>query len=98
MESRGASVAINNKINHLVTLCFYCITSFIAGCDGQLSVAEAPDATQPLEAQAGRQAYASAVNMRLVGRHDLQARSAYQPIVHAYGERPILFVGHHAGE
>jgi hypothetical protein len=43
-------------------------------------------------------AYPSAVNMRLVGRHDLQARSAYQPIVHAYGDRRILFVGHHAGE
>ena len=37
-------------------------------------------------------------NLRLVGRNDLQARSAYQPIVHAYGERRILFVGHHAGE
>ena len=36
--------------------------------------------------------------MRLVGRHDLQARSAYQPIVHAYGDRRVLFVGHHAGE
>lgn len=37
-------------------------------------------------------------NMALVGHHDLQARSAYQPIVHAYGDRRILFVGHHAGE
>ncbi len=39
-----------------------------------------------------------ALNMRLVGGHDLQARSAYQPIVHPYDERRILFVGHHAGE
>src|SRR5262245_13484143 len=37
-------------------------------------------------------------DLRLVGHNDLQARSAYQPIVHAYGERRILFVGHHAGE
>ena len=37
-------------------------------------------------------------NMALVGHHDLQARSAYQPVVHAYGDRRILFVGHHAGE
>ena len=37
-------------------------------------------------------------NMALVGYHDLQARSAYQPVVHAYGGRRILFVGHHAGE
>lgn len=37
-------------------------------------------------------------NARLLGHHDLQGRSAYQPVVHAYGERQILFVGHHAGE
>jgi hypothetical protein len=37
-------------------------------------------------------------DLRLVGHNDLQARSAYQPIVHAYGNRRILFVGHHAGE
>jgi hypothetical protein len=42
--------------------------------------------------------YESAVNLRLVGHDDLQARSAYQPIVHNYGERRILFVGHHAGQ
>jgi hypothetical protein len=36
--------------------------------------------------------------MRLVGFHDLQGRSAYQPVVHRYGDRRILFVGHHAGE
>jgi hypothetical protein len=36
--------------------------------------------------------------MRLVGHDDLQGRSAYQPIVHRYGDRRILFVGHHAGE
>jgi hypothetical protein len=40
----------------------------------------------------------SNLNLRLVGTNDLQARSAYQPIVHAYGERRILFVGHHAGQ
>ena len=28
-------------------------------------------------------------DLRLVGQNDLQARSAYQPIVHAYGERRI---------
>ena len=40
----------------------------------------------------------AAVDLRLVGQSDLQARSAYQPLVHRYGERRILFVGHHAGE
>lgn len=39
-----------------------------------------------------------ALNMRLVGVHDLQGRSAYQPVVHNYAGRYILFVGHHAGE
>jgi len=40
----------------------------------------------------------ASLDMRLVGQHDLQARSAYQPVVHRYGDRRILFVGHHAGE
>lgn len=40
---------------------------------------------------------APAANLRLVGQHDLQGRSAYQPVVHRYGDRRILFVGHHAG-
>jgi len=61
-----------------------------AGCD---SVApSAPAAPAPSDDGV------SNLNIRLVGHNDLQARSAYQPIVHAYGERRILFVGHHAGE
>ncbi len=40
----------------------------------------------------------NAWNMQLVGHHDLQARPAYQPEVHAYGDRRILFVGQHAGQ
>ncbi len=38
-----------------------------------------------------------AQNMRLVGQHDLQARSAYQPLVHKQGDRFIAYVGHHGG-
>jgi hypothetical protein len=72
----------------------------LAGCDGR-SAGPEPASRAPADAP-GRPAasaeYQSAVNMRLVGRHDLQARSAYQPIVHAYGDRRVLFVGHHAGE
>jgi len=49
----------------------------------------APEAEMPVE---------EARNMRLLGLHDLQGRSAYQPVVHAYGNRRILFVGHHIGE
>jgi hypothetical protein len=36
-------------------------------------------------------------NMDLVGYNDLQARSAYQPIVHRQGNRWIAYVGHHGG-
>jgi hypothetical protein len=36
-------------------------------------------------------------NMRLVGFSDLQARSAYQPIIHKQGERYIAYIGHHGG-
>ncbi|HSF16246.1 MAG TPA: hypothetical protein VLK65_11905 [Vicinamibacteria bacterium] len=39
-----------------------------------------------------------AKNMELVGHNDLQGRWSYQPVPHRYGERWILFVGHHAGE
>jgi hypothetical protein len=37
-------------------------------------------------------------NMRLVGADDLQARSAYQPVVHHQGSRWIAYVGHHGGK
>ena len=36
-------------------------------------------------------------NARLVWAHDLQARSAYQPLPVTQGGRRILYVGHHAG-
>jgi hypothetical protein len=61
-----------------------------AGCE---TVAP-PAPAAPVPADDG----VSNLNLRLVGRNDLQARSAYQPVVHAYGERRILFVGHHAGQ
>jgi hypothetical protein len=48
---------------------------------------------------AGRaQHSSSANNMALVGQHDLQARSAYQPVIHRQGERWIAYVGHHGGK
>src|SRR5256885_3940589 len=36
-------------------------------------------------------------DMRLVGQHDLQARSAYQPLIVKQGDRFIVYVGHHGG-
>jgi len=38
-----------------------------------------------------------AMNMRLVGYDDLQARSAYQPTIHHQGDRYIAYIGHHGG-
>jgi hypothetical protein len=36
-------------------------------------------------------------DMALVGSHDLQARSAYQPTIHQQGGRWIAYIGHHGG-
>ena len=79
--------------------CCITVTLFIAACDTQPGAAVSSAASAALELPAAVEAaYANSRNMRLVGYHDLQARSAYQPIVHAYGDRRILFVGQHAGE
>jgi hypothetical protein len=51
------------------------------------AIAQAPKFGDPPEAK----------NMRLVGHNDLQARSAYQPFIHRYGNRYIAFIGHHGG-
>jgi hypothetical protein len=37
-------------------------------------------------------------NMELVGYHDLQGRSAYQPLVHKQGDRWIAYIGHHGDD
>jgi hypothetical protein len=36
--------------------------------------------------------------MDLVGYNDLQARSAYQPVIQQQGNRWIVYIGHHGGE
>ena len=36
-------------------------------------------------------------NMRLVGYNDLQARTAYQPVIQRQGDRWIAYIGHHGG-
>jgi hypothetical protein len=35
--------------------------------------------------------------MRPLSHHNLQARSAYQPVIHQQGDRWIAYVGHHGG-
>ena len=37
-------------------------------------------------------------DMALLGANDLQARSAYQPVIQKQGDRWIAYVGHHGGE
>lgn len=41
---------------------------------------------------------ASASNMSLLAHEPLQARSAYQPVIHAQGGRWIAYIGHHGGK
>jgi hypothetical protein len=36
-------------------------------------------------------------NMRLLGHDGLQARTAYQPVIHQQGSRWIVYIGHHGG-
>ena len=36
-------------------------------------------------------------DMQLVGFNDLQARSAYQPVIHKQGDRWVAYIGHHGG-
>src|SRR5262249_30704865 len=50
-----------------------------------------------IAAPAAAQNAPEASNMRLVGFSDLQARSAYQPLVHQQGGRWIAYIGHHGG-
>src|SRR5690242_10414983 len=47
---------------------------------------------------AGQTTTPRASNMDLVGYNDLQARSAYQPVIHKQGSRWIAYIGHHGGE
>jgi len=70
------------------------VAAAVAGCNAKAPAASSPSAPPAASVAAG---YESVVNMRLVGHDDLQARSAYQPVIHRYGDRYILFVGHHTG-
>jgi len=60
-------------------------------------VLTAPFATVSFAQQKGAPSKAEQSNMELVGHDDLQARSAYQPVIHKQGARWIAYVGHHGG-
>jgi hypothetical protein len=55
------------------------------------------ESTGPRAAAEYRADEPEARNMRLVGYNDLQARSAYQPVIHRQGSRWIAYIGHHGG-
>jgi hypothetical protein len=52
--------------------------------------------------ETGRREYradqAESKNMRLAGFMRLQARSAYQPVIHKQGNRWVAYIGHHGGK
>src|SRR6266550_1925498 len=50
-----------------------------------------------MTARQGAGGAAEAKDMALVGFNDLQARSAYQPVIHHQGDRFIAYIGHHGG-
>jgi hypothetical protein len=50
-----------------------------------------------LAGQAAYGATAESRNTQLLGHHDLQGRSAYQPVIQEQGGRWIAYVGHHNG-
>jgi hypothetical protein len=52
-----------------------------------------PSGAQQAAAQHGEESE----NMVLLGHNDLQARSAYQPVIHRQGQRWIAYIGHHGG-
>jgi hypothetical protein len=60
------------------------LAAFIVGQIGALSAQQRPGQEERL-------------NMALVGYDDLQARSAYQPVIRRQGNRWIAYIGHHGG-
>ncbi len=63
-------------------------TALTAGCQS----------AGPRPASEYRADQAESSNMRLVGFSRLQARSAYQPVIHQQGNRWIAYIGHHGGK
>ena len=62
---------------------------------GLIALALATGATLGAQNAPGRP---ESKDMTLVGHHDLQARSAYQPTIHHQGNRYIAYIGHHGGD
>src|SRR5947209_6293749 len=69
----------------------------LAGCAMFRPSPSASDTAAGTTASTANGRTPEARNMELVGSHDLQARSAYQPVVREQNGRWILYVGHHGG-
>src|SRR5438067_3303476 len=64
-----------------------CSSAGLLASSATLSSAQVQKIADPPEAK----------NMRLLGHNDLQARSAYQPIIVHQGDRYLDYIGHHGG-
>ncbi len=73
------------------------LARLISGLLVLAGVLTAPFAEMSFAQQKGAPSKAEQSNMELVGHDDLQARSAYQPVVHKQGAHWIAYVGHHGG-
>ena len=60
----------------------------LSGCEGTMQTGSQEYRADQVESR----------NMRLVGFSRLQARSAYQPVIHQQGNRWIAYIGHHGGK
>src|SRR3989442_966059 len=85
-SSGGASM---KKVVSFVFSTVPCVVAVSVTCGmSSLLARQLPNGPGPLRE-------AEQKNMELVGTNDLQARSAYQPVVQHQGNRWILYVGHH---
>src|SRR5207248_5463160 len=73
--------------------------SVLYGCAAQRAQQSGTTVSSPVAAVAAPASARApeAKNMELVGYHDLQARSAYQPLVREQNGRWIAYIGHHGG-
>ena len=70
----------------LSTIVLYLALPILLLCCGRPSAAQTVPGSVP-----------EARDMVLVGFHDLQGRSAYQPIIQRQGGRLLAYIGHHGG-
>ena len=72
---------------HICVAAAALLSALLAGC--QTAATGAQGTRDPRQAEAS--------NMQLVGYNDLQARTAYQPVIQRQGNRWIAYIGHHGG-